>query len=283
MGTKIEWTGESWNPVVGCTKVSEGCQNCYAERMAGRLANMHQEKYAAVVKHETRYEGIEEDPQFVFLPKWSGRIFCDESVLDKPLHWRKPRRIFVCSMGDLFHEKVPFEFIHRVFDIICKTPWHTYQIPTKRPKRLLEFTQTCAQHNGCGNSSSFDGARYHSMASWPHANVWLGVSVENQKEMWRAGILGRIPAAVRFISFEPLLGDITYYPIEMKQLSWVIIGAESGPKRRECKLEWVRDIVQQCKAADVPVFVKQLSINGKVEHNIEKFPEDLRLRQYPQG
>jgi len=246
--SKIEWTDASWSPVVGCTKVSAGCKNCYAERMAYRLKMMGQSKYFSVVD-TFRGEHL-----------WTNKIYCGKKSLEIPLHWRKPRRIFVCSMGDLFHEKVPFEFINRVFEKIYYTPQHIYQILTKRPSRMAEYIQ-----------NNLQGAT-------PSKNVWLGVTCENQKEMWRTEKLFHIPTVVSWWSVEPMLSEITFGHFIP---DWLVIGAESGPKRRECKLEWVRDLVGQCKAAGVAVFVKQLSINGKVEHDIKKIPEDLRLREWP--
>lgn len=281
--TKIEWSEMSWNPVIGCSKVSAGCLNCYAEKMAYRLWCMGSGVYGSVLDINTN--------------KWSGEIFCrDKKTLEIPLHWRKPRRIFVCSMGDLFHEAVPFEYVEKVLRVIERCKQHTFQMLTKRPKIAYDF---------------FGGTSGAGLSAPPLSNLWLGVSVENQKAAdERIPILLQIPAAVRFVSVEPMLG-----PVELRciigdprrrcvydclrgtvateagviedkvcgSIDWVIIGCESGPKRRECKLEWVRDLVEQCKAANVPVFVKQLSINGKVEHDIKKFPEWARLREYPKG
>lgn len=248
MATKIQWTDESWNPVVGCTKVSEGCKYCWGESIAKRF--------------------------------WGDRKFtdvrCHPERLDQPLHWRKPRRIFVVSMGDLFHEAVPFEFIDEVFEAMFTAPQHIYQILTKRPKQMAEYF-----------SAIQDGwIDFGENRSSPPPFVWLGASVENQKAAdERIPILLQIPAAVRFVSFEPLLESI-YMPIDGvlradMSIDWAIIGCESGPKRRPCKLKDVRNLVNQCQTASVPVFVKQLSINGKVSHDMSEWPEDLRIREYP--
>ena len=193
MGTKIRWTDETWNPVVGCTKVSEGCQNCYAEKMAFRLANMKKCKYREVVYgYDPKYDKK--------AGKWNGKTYCDESALDKPLHWKKPRRIFVCSMGDLFHESVPFEFIGKVMSVAAKHIGRTHHLPkqsvfqflTKRPERMLEFSKWASP-----NGTPFPD------------NFWLGVTAENQKEAdKRIPILLQIPAAKRFVSVEPLLSKI---------------------------------------------------------------------------
>ena len=252
MPTKIAWTDETWNPVVGCSKVSEGCKNCYAEKMAYRLWCMGNGAYGSVMDIETN--------------GWNGKVFCRKDRLEIPLHWRKPRMIFICSMGDLFHESVPFDFISQVFDVIRQGRKHIYQILTKRPERMADFI----------------------FAQWPQGfrqcNLWLGVSVENQRNDYRYyDYLRKIPAAKTFISYEPLLSHIeTHFERTLyRKPDWTIIGCESGPKRRECKIDWVRDIVNQCKAASVPVFVKQLSINGKVEHDMTKFPSDLQYQELP--
>lgn len=273
--SKIEWTESSWNPVAGCTKISDGCENCYAEKMAYRLACMGQRKYDKVIS-DYKNEG---DKKWKHL--WNGDVFCDEHALEIPLHWRKPRRIFVCSMSDLFHPAVPFEFIDKVFYTIIQTEQHIFQILTKRPERMLEYFEsgTPPRH------------------TWLHEqdakNFWLGVTCENRKELWRLYELLKIQAAIRFVSFEPLLEDIREIPLtscreddtELEEfgqhIDWVIVGCESGPNRRPCKTEWVRSIVSQCKAAGVPVFVKQLNIDGKVVHKLEQFPKDLQIREYP--
>jgi protein gp37 len=265
--TKIEWTEATWNPVVGCSKVSEGCRNCYAEKLAYRWACKYiknpeiypyLKKYAMVIDFKTK--------------RWNGEIYCDESELNKPLHWRKPRMIFVCSMSDLFHPKVPFEFIRKVFIVMYSTGKHTYQILTKRPNRTLEFYKWFLKNN------RVDGKIYE----WGLLkNLWLGVTIESPNHWKRAKILSQIPAAVRYTSCEPLLvylGDLDF-----RGISWYIVGGESGPKARPMDIEWARSIVQQCQAAGVPVFVKQLGGYPNKRHKLEDFPEDLRIRQYPQN
>jgi len=326
--TKIEWSEFSWNPVVGCSKVSEGCLNCYAEKMAERLASIacSPKKKAPLTESELAYTNVVQmwhDPKIekTYWKGWNGKTAFVESALEKPLHWKKPRMIFVCSMSDLFHESVPFEWLDKVMAIIALCPQHKFQILTKQQKRMLEYyTKPKTLKGECVNNQILPTVQFrvkkrvrtvvhHSQqyskqqlnmwdGRWPLPNLWLGVTCENQRTAdERIPILLQIPAAVRFISFEPLLEDIDFNLIERpnhfhstpygwlkyfgKQIHWIIIGCESGPKRRPCKLEWVRNIVSQCKAANVPVFIKQLNINGKVEHNIEKFPEDLRIREYP--
>lgn len=259
--TKIEWANASWSPVTGCTKVSEGCANCYAEAMAKRF--------------------------------WGERkftdVYCHAGRLNQPLHWRKPRRIFVCSMSDLFHEKVPFEFVDKVFGIMCGANWHTFQILTKRAENLKLFFENRPSLWWAGRLKG-----KYKECKWPFRNVLLGVSVENQRTAdERIPTLLQIPAAGRFVSFEPLLESIKNIPLTScrkddtgldefgQHIDWAIIGCESGPQRRPCEIGWVRNLANQCKAAGVPVFVKQLSINGKVSHNPEEWPEDLRIREWP--
>ena len=193
--TKIEWTDATWNPVTGCTKLSAGCRNCYAERMAQRLQAMGQLNYA---------RGFE--------------VATHEATLALPLHWRKPRMVFVNSMGDLFHENVPDEFVQRVFDVMVEAKQHTFQILTKRSGRMVELA---------------------SVLPWP-ANVWMGVSVETEDYTFRLDQLRATPARVRFVSLEPLLGAIP--SLDLADIDWVIVGGESGPGARPMAEEWVRDV-----------------------------------------
>jgi len=319
--TKIEWTDETWNPVVGCSKVSEGCAECYAEKRAYRLACMyrkypyyfsfaklslpHLKKYAEVIDFKTK--------------KWNGKIYCDESALDKPLHWHRPRRIFVCSMSDLF--LAPFEFIDKVFAVAALCPQHTFQILTKRVDVALEyFDERPGFHKrhqishqifsrnefrvvpipkGLTQKQIDLAKAINEGKIWPLPNVHLGVYCGNQRcADERIPLLLRIPAAKRSVSFEPLLGEIDFRPfisdslpafcglgaqsikvagkLKIKQ---IIIGCESGPRRRPCKLEWVESLIDQADAAGVKVFVKQLSINGKVSHNPAEWPERFRRRE----
>jgi protein gp37 len=208
--SKIEWTESTWNPVTGCTKVSPGCQHCYAERMAFRLHAMGSEKYANVFN-----------------------LTIHEDVLDIPLHWRKPRFIFVNSMSDLFHRDVPTEFILRVIETMRKASWHQFQVLTKRSERLTEI---------------------NSLIDWPD-NVWLGVSVENDKYINRIDDLRATSAALKFLSIEPLLGPLG--KINLKGIHWAIVGGESGPGARGMELDWVLQIKNQCIKNRVPFFFKQ--------------------------
>ena len=286
MSNPIGWCTRTWSPFTGCTPISPGCANCWAKRTANRLRGRF---------------GYPKDEPF--------KVTVHEDRFDEPCKWKKPQRIFVCSMGDLFHEGVVGHYIHSIFQAMRVHNEHTFLVLTKRPERMRRIVMNC---------------------QWwaPSENAWLRVSVENQEYVAkRIPKLLDIPAAKRFVSVEPMLGpmDITpfvsgmapvYRPghgggvvsrdmaldagmpeIEGEQLpdhpgyidfepceslDWVIVGCESGPKRRPCKLEWVRDVVGQCREAEVPVYVKQLDINGQVVHEINQFPNDLQIREIPE-
>ena len=265
-----QWWDKSWNPVSGCSPCSIGCKFCWAKAMAHRFGNDD----FSVKPHPER--------------------------LDKPLHWRKPRRIFVVSMGDLFHPKVPFEFTEKVFAIIRKCPQHTFLVLTKRPEGMAEYIGGVWRDED--SPSGFGSITM--IEEFP--NIHLGVSISTQAEAdKKIPILLQIPAAVRWLSIEPMLEplDILSYPqIDTYQaeafshygppdwfkpkcrgIDWVVIGAESIGSHvgRECKLEWVRDIVRQCDAAGAPVHIKQLHINGRLEKGIAEFPKDLQRRELP--
>lgn len=206
----IEWTESTWNPVTGCSKVSAGCKNCYAERMAARLQAMGNPRYA---------DGF--------------KVTLHPDLVDAPKAWKTPRKIFVNSMSDLFHEKVPVTFIKKVFATMRACPQHTFQILTKRSARLAELAP---------------------QLDWA-PNVWMGVSVEDNDAVFRIHDLLRVPAAVRFLSCEPLIGPCDDMPLA--GIDWVIVGGESGPGSRPMKIEWVRSIFRQCRAADAAFFFKQ--------------------------
>lgn len=225
----IEWTETTWNPVVGCTKVSEGCRNCYAERMAKRLAAMAE---GAVERGEDpgRKANYQEA---VSRRGWSGQVVTDESALQDPFRWRQPRVVFVNSMSDLFHAEVPELFIRKLFDVMAACPQHTFQVLTKRPERAAAVAGSLP---------------------WPN-NVWMGTSVERADVRGRIELLRKIPAKVRFISAEPLIGPIGR--VSLRGIHWVIVGGESGPGARPMDENWVRDIRDRCNAADVAFFFKQ--------------------------
>ncbi len=208
--TKIEWTEYSWNPVTGCTKISIGCQNCYAERMAIRLKAMGNKRYRNGFK-----------------------VTVHDDLIHLPLKWRNSRMVFVNSMSDLFHEDVPLETIKDVFNVMNRLPQHTFQVLTKRSERLLETSH---------------------YFNWTH-NIWMGVTVETNDYNYRIEHLTNTPARTKFVSFEPLLGEINFYLI--RNVDWIIVGGESGPNAREMRREWVVSIRDYCLKHRVPYFFKQ--------------------------
>ncbi|WP_256846865.1 phage Gp37/Gp68 family protein [Paenibacillus sp. Pae108] len=266
--TSIEWATKVWNPLRGCSKVSEGCRNCYAVRQAHRFSGAGQP-----------FEGLTRSTEHG--PEWTGKVTLVPDKLLEPLKWRNPQRVFVNSMSDLFHDAVPFDFIRSVFAVMAEANWHTFQLLTKRPERMKKvIEQLCWRFEGL----VFNGTK----VTWPLPNVWLGVSVENQKAAdERISLLLQTPAAVRFLSCEPLLGpvdlnavprpDNAYFmqrgergcitdPNEPDDyvywhkrdlINWVIVGGESGPGARPMHPDWVRSLRDQCQAAGVPFFFKQ--------------------------
>jgi len=219
--TAIEWTDATWNPVAGCTVISPGCTNCYAMRMAARLEAMSVEKYRGL----TRRSGGR--------AVWSGRIRLDNKSLDTPRTWPRPRRIFVNSMSDLFHEDVTEEFITQVWQVMAETPRHTYQILTKRPERMADIAGVLPILK----------------------NVWLGTSVENSDYLGRIDHLRRVRAAVCFVSFEPLIGSVAGG--DLRHIHWAIVGGESGPRGRPMPEQWVDEIEALCRHHKTAFFFKQ--------------------------
>ncbi|SHI79098.1 protein gp37 [Aureimonas altamirensis DSM 21988] len=219
--TSIEWTDATWNPVAGCTILTAGCTNCYAMRMAARLEAMGVEKYEGL----TRKSGGR--------AKWTGKITLDRKSLAVPSTWAKPRRVFVNSMSDLFHSDVPADFIADVWKVMADTRRHTYQILTKRPDRMLEIVPK--------------------LPKLP--NVWLGTSVEDGRVLHRVDELRQVPAAIRFISFEPLIGSVD--GADLRDIHWAIVGGESGPKARDMDPEWVDEIERMCRRSGTAFFFKQ--------------------------
>ncbi|HSN25796.1 MAG TPA: phage Gp37/Gp68 family protein [Kofleriaceae bacterium] len=334
----IEWTDRTWNPIVGCARVSPGCEHCYAERFVHRgLSPQH--KGLTVMRNHG--------------PGWTGEVRLVESALAKPLSWRKPQRVFVNSLSDLWHEGVSNETCAAIFGVMAATPHITYQVLTKRPERMRAWFSWVADegdevlgavgeepdgHDGqvaaacamyakeidCGGVLTRDGFRNATKAAWPLLNVWIGVTAEDQQRAdERIPLLLDTPAAVRFVSYEPALGPIDFRiaafngadSIEsLEGLHWLIVGGESGPGARPFDLAWARSAVEQCKAAGVRVFVKQLGAQpclgepeptgnfrtnpetGKREYEYalprfvtkhrkgndpSEWPEDLRVREFP--
>ncbi|HXF73084.1 MAG TPA: phage Gp37/Gp68 family protein [Actinomycetota bacterium] len=304
--TRIEWTEVTWNPVTGCDRVSEGCDNCYALALARRLKAMGHPRYQ-------RDGGRRSGPGF--------GVTLHHDQLHQPFAWRKPRLVFVNSMSDLFHADVPEGFISHLWGVMAATPRHTYQILTKRPGRMSSIVPRLeGEIPSWLNWHRFRGRCSTVGSPWPLPNVWLGTSVENER--WahsRVPELLETPAALRFVSCEPLLG-----PMELRMwlpgyddccdecydagcegdglscscgchhaLGWVIVGGESGPGARPLDLDWVRDLIRQCHdaAVPVPVFVKQLGSawarRAGARHpkggDPNEWPEDLRVREWPRA
>jgi protein gp37 len=288
----IEWCDATWNPVRGCSRVSEGCRNCYAEIMAARFSGpgMWGAGFAQMVGGDHR---------------WTGKVELIESQLDLPLRWRAPRRIFVNSTSDLFHEAVPEETIARVFNVMAECPQHTFQVLTKRAGRMRAI---------------MGGPKHHGLWSpklWHRSvlpNVWLGVSAEDQQRAdERVHDLRLTPAAVRFVSAEPLLGPIDFTRLNdcgtiasdtlriktgsvasIPPLDWIIVGGESGPGARPMQMEWAGAIVDQCRDAGVACFVKQMGENptrfghpaafkDRKGGDIEEWPAGYRVREFPEA
>lgn len=234
----IEWTEATWNPSTGCSKVSSGCKNCYAERLSNRLRAMGQEKYRNNFQY-TEHEG----------------------EVDLPLRWHKPRRIFVNSMSDLFHEESDYAFVKKCFDTMLKADWHTYQVLTKRPARMAEFSRL-----------------FETLHGFPlPSHIWMGTSVEDNRAVPRITELRAVRCSVRFISFEPLLEGIRR--VRLRGIDWAIIGGESGPHCRKMDPKWVDSLILQCRRDGVPVFFKQWGgrtpkANGRLVHNeaISEYP-----------
>lgn len=273
--SKIEWTNATWNPITGCSVVSPGCTNCYAMRLAGgRLRNSE------------KYRGLTNPSKAG--PVWSGvvRVFKGKTLME-PLRWRKPHRIFVCSMSDLFHDAVPDDAIDRVFAIMALAPQHTFQVLTKRPERMMEYmtedgigrvgyVESLAKRMLRERSGKDDPVLIGKTLRWPLPNVWVGTSVEDQKRAdERIPHLLNTPAAVRFLSCEPLLGPIDLTNIRpdgdahgwsaiwkgnaigRPWIDWVIVGGESGSRARAMHPDWAHSIRDQCQNASVPFFFKQ--------------------------
>jgi protein gp37 len=304
--TTIEWTDETWNPVRGCSRVSPGCLNCYAERIAARFSDEGQPFHLFA----------ERKPK----PHWTGKVGLVEDHLTDPLHWKKPRRVFVNSMSDLFHEDLSYVDLLSVFCVMGQCPRHTFQILTKRPERMLEFLKDRRWRN-LGHSPAMGGDHYVAIIPGEHResdarflpNVWLGVSIENKAALERLYDLGRTPAAKRFISYEPALeavGDfrLPHFACNMglPNPDWIIVGGESGPNARPFDIQWARDTIEVCKLGRIACFVKQLgampferktfypfsgapqigdsylNLKDPKGGDWDEWPEDLRVREFPE-
>mgnify|MGYP004417313778 CR=1 FL=1 len=300
--TNIAWATDVWNPISGCTKVSPGCLHCYAAALDKRF---HRDgpyvPWTVAAQRKADKNNVQK----------MHTVHLHPERLDAPLHWKRPRRIFVNSMSDLFHEDVPDEFIGKVFMTMAMSPMHTFQVLTKRPERIMKWFEWADSHKVYKDSDGKEGfapilPRWNiNRGPWPLPNVWLGVSVENQRYAnERLPLLAQCPAAVRFVSAEPLLGPLDLrswlwgkldcrcleeeriehpdwphpnYCWKEVPLSWVIVGGESGPGHRPMKVEWVQSLADQCSAAGVPLFVKQGS--GLWPGQQDDLPDSLWARK----
>ena len=245
-GTPIEWTDATWNPVTGCSRVSPGCGGCYAERLAATRLKRHPSRRGLTDRNG----------------RWTGEVRFNRQWLDQPLHWRKPRKIFVCAHSDLFHEAVPDEWIDRVFGTMLHADRHAYQVLTKRPGGMRDHMSDPLSFERARMSAAvrhyydaYPDAERLLHGHWPPRHVWLGVSAEDQRTFdERVPLLLETPAAVRWISAEPLLG-----PVDLRgaALDWVVAGGESGPRARPMDPDWVRSLRDQCADLGVPFFFKQ--------------------------
>lgn len=327
MTTSIEWTDKTWNPIRGCTRVSAGCVHCYAERQAARFAGPGQ-PYEGLVRISEKADGRRE-------PRWTGAIRFVPEKLAEPLSWRKPARVFVNSMSDLFHEGVSDEQIAAIFGVMAACPQHTFQVLTKRPERMREWFEwiRCSPVSlggptvNAGRGAKWWAREYVDAIDvcarpwvWPLPNVWLGVSVEDQRTAdERIPLLLDTPAAVWWVSYEPALGPVDFREhlsgdsvghetggpqgwVSGPGLDWIVIGGESGPGARPFDLAWARSTIEQARAAGVPVFVKQLgarpmervderhamppvthktvTLRDRKGGDPSEWPEDLRVREW---
>lgn len=306
--TGISWTDSTWNPTVGCSRVSAGCDHCYAIRDSARQVGAKHPAYEGVLTIGNR--------------DWSGRVNLVPERLGQPLRWKRPRRIFVNSMSDLFHPEIPVEYIAQVFGVMSMASWHQFQVLTKRPQRMAEVladpafpamvadAATELWRSGSmpkrGDACPAPGGWFatwptppawlvtdveddRGTARWPIPNVWLGTSIESGTYAWRSRHLLETPAAVRFVSAEPLLTALDLAPyMTHGGLDWVIVGGESGPGARPMDLAWVEQLVEQCHAEGVAVFVKQLGnvlagelgVHGKGTQP-DEWPESIRFQEWP--
>jgi protein gp37 len=280
MGAKtgIEWTDATWNPVRGCSRVSEGCRYCYAEKIAARFSDEGQPFHLFADRAKSG-------------SKWTGKVGLVKKHLCDPLKWRKPRRIFVNSMSDLFHEALGNRDIDRVFAVISQSPQHTFQILTKRPHRMRDYIAAERTPDAINDvADDFDWCHANTDGRWPLPNLWLGVSVEDQATAdSRIPLLLQTPAAKRFISYEPALGPVNLglylcrFCADSTVLDWVICGGESGPSARPMSADWARLVRDDCQAFGVPFLFKQWGewLPGKQDGSRDFTPQALNCWDGP--
>jgi protein gp37 len=290
--TTISWTQETWNPVRGCSRISPGCVNCYAERMAARFCDAEYDQHSGILEERQPFHGFA--TRTPSGPRWTGKVELIPSMLDVPLKRKKPTTYFVNSMSDLFHEGLADEDIDRVFAVMALCPQHTFQVLTKRADRMREYA--CKANAGsfldrCAGEKYLASFPFHRRPIWPLPSVWIGVSVEDQQRKSRIEMLRETPAAVRFVSFEPLLEDLG--EINLHGINLAIWGGESGPGARPCDVQWIRNGMGQARRDDCRNFVKQLGAHahrdeGMTLHlkdpkggDMSEWEHDLRVREMP--
>jgi len=272
--TTIEWTDSTWNPIRGCSKVDLDCRNCYAESVAARFSGPG-----------LPYHGTVDERG-----KWNGQIRLVPEHLADPLRWQRPRRIFVNSMSDLFHDGVPDEYIAAVFGVMAASPRHTFQLLTKRPERAAKWFQWAQLDRGCPVAAwainhaviamERDIPPQQPLAMWPLPNVWIGTSVGHAGALHRIDQLRSVPASVRFLSLEPLHGRLS--KLDLTGIHWVIVGGESGKDARPMHPDWAREVRDQCVAAGVPFFFKQWGEWAPVTASLNE-PDFDRLHRFDDG
>ena len=302
--TDIEWCDAVWNPVRGCARVSAGCEECYAERQAHRFSG-----------HGQPYQGLTVLGKHG--PRWTGRARFEPAMLGAPFAWRKPRRVFVNSMSDLFHDDIADEDIAAVFGIMAWSPQHTFQVLTKRPERMQRLLSKWTIDDCWWATMKYEALGIHDRPSrrrkhesredpgvwtdaWPLPNVWVGVSVEDQQRAdERIPLLRQTPAAKRWLSMEPLLEEVSLSWRLLDAIDWVVVGGESGCGARPCDLEWIRHVLRSCATYDLPCFVKQLGrrpfdwtspldrfalkLTDSKGGDMAEWPAELRLREFPRN
>jgi protein gp37 len=289
MATSIHWTNETWNPLVGCSKISVGCARCYAAEAA-------------------KSARLQQFAQYQMVKDWDGTIAFVENQLLKPLSWKSPKKVFVCSMSDIFHAHVKDEWLDKIFAVMAFARQHTFQVLTKRPERMRQYLSDPATVERIEEAGYSFTHNMDCINTWPLPNVWLGTSIENQEVVdQRIPYLLQTPAVVQFLSCEPLLEsvDISNYisqsvldTLICPSVDWVIIGGESGSKSRPCHSRWIESLVTQCQQQSVAVFVKQLGQNVFIDNallgvsykaklkdrkggDMAEWPESLRVRHFP--
>jgi protein gp37 len=309
-GTKIQWAhvpgyqrGETWNPTRGCSRISPGCEACYAERHAGRFSAPGEPFHGFVERKPKMVDGapvLKRGLPVLGPARWTRKVELMPHMLDEPLRTRIPTSYFVNSMSDLFHESLTDEEIAAVFGVMAACPRHLFIVLTKRAERMTQWFEWMAAGSAARVARGYMVGPQGQVVQWPLPSVWIGVSVESPDYLHRLDELRKVPAAVRFVSYEPALADLER--VNLDGIHWVIVGGESGPGARPFNVVWARSIIGQCKAAGVACFVKQLgavamedtpvvgrkykvgnvlALDDRKGGDMSEWPADLRVREFP--